>query len=121
MRLIHVHYSHRYEQSGPTIIQMINFTLLAVVMYFNVLSSYIIMFLWCIFIGTLGGTCYTNFIFMANCKTNMKEDFNLSFQERELSVNLLLLSLGIGVFFASCICFFALEYYFPEVLYNPPG
>jgi hypothetical protein len=98
---------------------MILFT--CVVLKWHVFSNFNIVFLWCIVIGTMGGTCFTNFMFLANAKTNLPEDLNLNFYERELVVNLLLISQGIGIFFASAFGFFVMQYKFPEMLYNPPG
>jgi len=113
--------SIRYP-TAPTIIQIINLVLFALLtLKWKIVTSFSLIFLWCIFIGTQGGTCYTNFIFLANSKTNLKEDLKLSFYERELAVNLLLIALSIGVFVASVLCFFVMQYSFPEMLYNPPG
>ena len=108
--------------TGPTVIQIINCVLFSFLsLQWNILTSYWLIFIWLIFIGAQGGTCYTNFIFLANSKTNLKQDLGLSFFERELAVNLLLISLSIGVFFAAVVCFFVMQYWFPEMLYNPPG
>jgi len=57
---------------GPTLIQILNMLLFIVfVLWLPILTNFNIIFLWCILIGTQGGTCYTNFMFLANAKTNL--------------------------------------------------
>jgi hypothetical protein len=45
----------------------------------------------------------------------------LNFYERELVVNLLLISQDIGCFFAAVFGFAIMQYWYPEMLFNPPG
>jgi hypothetical protein len=52
-------------------------------------------------------------MFLANAKTNLKEDLNLNFYERELVVNLLLISMDIANFFAAVLTFVVMQYSFP--------
>lgn len=108
--------------TGPTLIQIANMVLFTVfVLWWPLLNNFNLCFLWCIWIGSQGGTCYTNFMFLANAKTNLPEDMNLNFYERELVVNLLLISQGVGTFFAAAFGFFFMQFEWPEMLYNPPG
>ena len=106
---------------GPTLIQIANLVLFGLNQYFHVVTNFNVIFMWCIWIGCQAGTCYTNFMFLANAKTNLKEDLNLNFYERELVVNLLLIAMDIGNFFAAVLSFGVMQYYFPEMLFNPPG
>lgn len=46
---------------------------------------------------------------------------NLSYYERELVVNLLLISSYLGLFFAQAVSTFIMIYKYPELLFNPPG
>ena len=74
--------------------------------------------IWC---GFPGGTAYSNFLYLANTRTNLECDFNLHFTERELTVNLIFLANDLGIFFAGVIGFLIQAQYFPETLENPPG
>jgi len=98
---------------GPMLIQIINLVLFSLNQYYYVITNFNVIFLWCIWIGMQAGTCYTNFMFLANAKTNLKEDLNLNFYERELVVNLLLISMDIGNFFAAVLSFVVMQYSFP--------
>jgi hypothetical protein len=73
---------------------------------------------WC---GFPGGTAYSNFLYLANTRTNLDCDFNLHYTERELTVNLLLISNDLGVFFAGALAFAFQANYYPDTLYNPPN
>jgi len=90
---------------GPMLIQILNLVLFSLNQYYHVITNFNFIFVWCIWIGMQAGTCYTNFMFLANAKTNLKEDLNLNFYERELVVNLLLISMDIGNFFAAVSSF----------------
>lgn len=46
---------------------------------------------------------------------------NLNYYERELVVNLLLISNDLGLFFAQAVAAFIMLYKYPELLFNPPG
>lgn len=72
-------------------------------------------------VGVHAGTSYTNFLFLATTKTNLDCDMNLSYYERELVVNLLLISNDLGLFFAQAVATFIMLYRYPELLFNPPG
>jgi hypothetical protein len=98
---------------GPMLIQIINLVLFSLNQYYQVITNFNFIFVWCIWIGMQAGICYTNFMFLANAKTNLKEDLNLNFYERELVVNLLLISMDIGNFFAAVLSFGVMQYSFP--------
>ena len=97
----------------PTIIQFIN----AVVWFFNIhfqfITNFNVVFIWMMWIGCQQGTDYTNFLFLANCKTNMDYDMKLNYYERELVCNLLLIANDVGGFFAAILSYAYLQYYMP--------
>ena len=78
--------------SAPTLLQLLNLVLFCLNMFMPVIKNFNVVFLWCIWIGAQAGTDYTNFMFLANTKTNLECDMALNFYERELVVNLLLIS-----------------------------
>ena len=76
---------------------------------------------WTVWVGVHSGTSYTNFLFLANTKTNLPCDMRLNYYERELVVNLLLLANDFGQLFAQVISFVIMMYKYPGLLFNPPG
>jgi hypothetical protein len=72
-------------------------------------------------VGVHAGTSYTNFLFLACTKTNLDCDMQLSYYERELVVNLLLISFELGNFIASSFSFAVMMFRYPELLFNPPS
>ena len=90
-------------------------------LYTKTVTSFSIMFLWLLWIGCQQGTDYTNFLFLANSRTNMKYDMGLNYYERELVCNLMLISNDVGGFFAAVIGYAYLQYLMPEALFNPPN
>jgi len=56
-------------------------------------------------IGGLQGTSYTNFLYLANAKTNLPCDMDLQYYERELTLNILLTASDLGYFFANIFAF----------------
>ena len=105
----------------PMAFQFINFGLWSLNLYFEVVTNFNIIFVWTMWVGVHSGTSYTNFLFLANTNTNLDCDMNLSYYERELVVNLLLMSNDLGLFFAQAVATFIMLYRFPELLFNPPG
>ena len=85
------------------------------------LTNFNLVWVWVMWIGCQQGTDYTNFLFLANCKTNMRYDMKLNYYERELVCNLLLISNDVGGFFASVLGFAYLMYEQPQALFNPPN
>jgi len=72
-------------------------------------------------VGVHSGTSYTNFIFLASTKTNLECDMRLNYYERELVVNLLLISNWLGQFLAVFVGFAVMMFRYPELLFNPPA
>mmetsp|Transcript_41045 Transcript_41045/g.39550 ORF Transcript_41045/g.39550 Transcript_41045/m.39550 type:complete len:195 (+) Transcript_41045:319-903(+) len=105
----------------PTIFQMVNMVLWFYNLRYEFATSFYPVFFFMVWVGMQGGTAYTNFFYLANTKTTLECDFNLHYTERELTVNLLLFSNDIGIFFASIIGFLVQAYYFPNTLTNPPN
>ncbi len=88
---------------------------------YEVVSNFNIIFVWCMWVGVHSGTSYTNFIFLASTKTNLECDMRLNYYERELVVNLLLISNMLGQFVAVFIGFAVMMFKYPELLFNPPA
>ncbi len=88
---------------------------------YELVTSYNIIFLFTMWVGIQQGTSYTNFLFLANTKTNLQCDMRLSYYERELVVNLLLIANEFGQLIAQVACFAIMMYKYPELLFNPPG
>ena len=105
----------------PSIIQFSNVILWIINLQYGLVTNFNAIFVWLMWIGCQQGTDYTNFLFLANCKTNMQYDMNLNYYERELVCNLLLISNDVGGFFASVFGYAILQYNMPEVLFNPPN
>ena len=105
----------------PTGIQLVNFSLWLLNLHFDLVSDFYVVFLFLVWCGFPGGTAYSNFFYLANTRTTLECDFNLHYTERELTVNLLLISNDLGIFFAGVIGFAVQAWYFPDTLYNPPS
>ncbi len=105
----------------PTLIQAINFVLWIINLQTGAVTSFNVIFVWMMWIGCQQGTDLPNFLFLANCKTNMDYDMQLNYYERELVCNLLLIANDVGGFFASVIGYAFLQYQFPEALFSPPN
>ena len=73
------------------------------------------------FIGGLSGASFTNFLFLANAKTDPECDPKLNIYERELAVNLMLMSDDLGQFFGYYTAFVLYMYLLPDILYHSPG
>ena len=85
------------------------------------IQGFAIVFLWAIWVGCQGGTCYTNFLFMANTKTNLACDMKLSYYERELMCNIMLIASDLGLFFAGFTGYWIQSWMFTGALYDPPA
>ena len=101
--------------------QVINTVLWIANLHFRAVTDFNIIFVWSMWVGCQAGTDYTNFLFLANTKTNLPCDMNLNYYERELVINLLLISNDLGLFFAAVLTFGIQQYFYPEILFNPPG
>lgn len=89
----------------PTLFQLVNFVFWFNNLKFELITSFYGVFLILIWVGFQGGTAYSNFFYLANARTNLPCDFNLHYTERELTVNLLLLSNDLGILFSGLIGF----------------
>lgn len=105
----------------PTFFQFLNFLLWGANLQYEFVTSFNLVFIWTMWVGIHSGTSYTNFLFLATTKTNLDCDMNLNYYERELVVNLLLISNDLGLFFAQAVAAFIMLYKYPELLFNPPG
>ena len=106
----------------PTLFQLLNFSFWTVNLLLGFpVANFNFIFLWTLWVGCQGGTSYTNFLFLANTKTNLNCDMRLSYYERELCCNLLLVAQDLGVFFAAVIGFWVQSYFFTGALYDPPA
>ena len=78
-----------------TILQLINFVVWLVDVYFNFLDNYILMFTWIFFVGLLGGSSYVLCFFkiLGNESTPPKM--------KELSVNIATIFNDVGIFVSS--------------------
>lgn len=83
----------------PVILQTINVCLWIVNVIFWFVTDLRLLFVWMVFIGGLSGASFTNFLFLANAKTDLFCDLKLNIYERELVVNLMLMSDDLGAFF----------------------
>ena len=89
----------------PVVLQLINTCLWILNVWLWFVVDLRLLFLWMMFIGGLSGASFTNFLFLANAKTDLFCDLKLNIYERELVVNLMLMSDDLGQFFGY---FFAL-------------
>ena len=106
----------------PTLFQIVNFILWTINTALGFpIANFNFVFLWSIWVGCQGGTSFTNFLFMANTRTNLDCDMKLSYYERELCVNLLLIAQDIGVFFAGLVGYWVQSLFFTGALYNQPA
>jgi hypothetical protein len=108
----------------PTIVQLMNFIVWVFALThpeWRLLDNFYAAFAFLVWCGFPGGTAYSNFLYLANTRTALDCDFNLHFTERELTVNLLLFSNDLGIFFAGVIGFLVQARFFPDTLYNPPS
>jgi hypothetical protein len=88
---------------------------------FGLVTNFYLVFLHLIWVGVMGGTVYTNFFYLANTRTKLKSDFKLHYTERELTVNMLMISNDLGLFFAGISSFIVQAWFFPLVLISPPS
>jgi hypothetical protein len=84
---------------------MINFSFWMYNLKYELVTNFYPVFFILIWVGVQGGTAYTNFFYLANTRTNLHCDFNLHYTERELTVNMLLFSNDLGIFFSGIIGF----------------
>ena len=105
----------------PVIFQLINSFLWLLNVWTWFVQDLRLLFIWMMFIGGLSGASFTNFLFLANAKTDLFCDLKLNIYERELVVNLMLMSDDLGQFYGY-FCGFAIVYLLvPDMIFTPPG
>jgi len=87
---------------------------------YKFVESLAFIFVWTMQIGVHQSTSYTNFLFLAVTKTNLPQDMQLNYYERELVVNLLLMANEFGALFATVCGYIVMTYLYPDLLFNPP-
>ena len=80
----------------PVVFQFINACLWLLNVWLWFVQDLRLLFIWMMFIGGLSGASFTNFLFLANAKTDLFCDLKLNIYERELVVNLMLMSDDLG-------------------------
>ena len=105
----------------PVIFQFINTCLWLL----NVLTWFVtdirLLFIWMMFIGGLSGASFTNFLFLANARTDLFCDLGLNIYERELVVNLMLMSDDLGQFYGYFFGLAIMYLLVPDIIFTPPG
>ena len=91
--------------SLPTLIQFGFFVFWLMNITMGLLENFFIIFIIMVCIGGLWGTSYTNFLYLANAKVRLSCDMNLSYYERELTLNILLIASDVGIFAATLLSF----------------
>ena len=105
----------------PVVFQLINACLWLLNVWLWFVQDLRLLFIWMMFIGGLSGASFTNFLFLANAKTDLFCDLKLNIYERELVVNLMLMSDDLGQFYGY-FCGFAIVYLLvPDMIFTPPG
>ena len=105
----------------PVVFQFINACLWLLNVWLWFVQDLRLLFIWMMFIGGLSGASFTNFLFLANAKTDLFCDLKLNIYERELVVNLMLMSDDLGQFYGY-FCGFAIVYLLvPDMIFTPPG
>ena len=74
----------------PVLLQTINLILWALNCKFVFVTNLWVTFLWMTIVGGVYASPLTNFLFLANAKTNLHVDLDLSVNQREMVVNMLL-------------------------------
>ena len=105
----------------PFLLQLINVILWAINIKYQVVTNLWVTFIWMTIVGGIYGTSNTNFIFLANAKTDLYVDLDLKYNQRELVVNSLIIANYMGQFFALVITIGFLETMAPSAIFNPPS
>ena len=105
----------------PFLLQLINVILWGINIKYRIVTNLWVTFIWMTLVGGIYGTSNTNFIFLANAKTDLYVDLNLKYNQRELVVNSLIIANYMGQFFALVITIGVLETMAPSAIFNPPS
>ena len=104
----------------PTMIQFGFFCFWLANVWLGAIQDFLLIFIVMVFVGGLWGTSYTNFLYLANAKLSLSCDMGLTYYERELTLNVLLIASDLGFFFAELLAFTLKSQQVPElVLKNP--
>ena len=87
---------------------------------FGVIENLFLTFLFMMLIGGLWGASYTNFLYLANAKIKLSCDMGLTYYERELTINILLIASDFGMFVAILLAFILKSQQVPELLLHDP-
>ena len=105
----------------PVVLQSIN----TILWLLNVMTWFVqdirLLFIWMMFIRGLSGASFTNFLFLANAKTDLFCDLGLNIYERELVVNLMLMSDDLGQFYGYFFGLVTMYILVPDIIFTPPG
>ena len=104
----------------PTIIQFGFFVFWFINLVFGVIENFFLTFLVMMLVGGLWGASYTNFLYLANAKIKLGCDMGLTYYERELTINILLIASDIGVFAAILLAFILKSQHNPELILHSP-
>ena len=85
------------------------------------ISNFFMIFMVMVLVGGLWGTSYTNFLYLANAKINLSCDMGLTYYERELTLNILLIASDLGIFAAELLAFALKAQQVPELLLKNPN
>lgn len=105
----------------PVVFQFINTCLWLLNVWLWFVQDLRLLFIWMMFIGGLSGASFTNFLFLANAKTDLFCDLKLNIYERELVVNLMLMSDDLGQFYGYFFGFAIVYLLVPDMIFTPPG
>ena len=104
----------------PTIVQFGFFVFSFFNLIFRLIEDFILTFIFMMLVGGLQGACYTNFLYLANAKIKLSCDMGLTYYERELALNILLIASDVGMFAAILLAFILKSQQVPElILHNP--
>ena len=98
--------------SLPTMIQLGFFVFWLANVVFGSISNFFMIFMIMVGVGGLWGTSYANFLYLANAKISLSCDMGLTYYERELTLNVLLIASDLGMFItrlASTIAMFGVN------------
>ena len=104
----------------PTIVQFGFFVFWFANVIFGVIENFFLTFLVMMLVGGLWGACYTNFLYLANAKIKLSCDMGLTYYERELTLNILLIASDFGMFVAILLAFILKSQQVPELLLHDP-
>ena len=106
--------------SFPVLCQLLNVIAWIINLYFNLVHNLWVTFFWTMIVGGLYASSLSNFMFLANAKTDLYADLQLKIHQREFVVNMLLTANYMGQFFSLVVTILYFEVYQPSAIFNPP-